>query len=67
MLTFYFVVGLQAIAEETKAIVEREEFEAAKKAMDTQTIAEDAQRDLGRYNQGVSSYFLEYFVIITSV
>ncbi|XP_074037842.1 dynein axonemal heavy chain 1 isoform X2 [Leptinotarsa decemlineata] len=34
------------IAEETKVIVEREEFEAAKKAVETQTIAEDAQRDL---------------------
>ncbi|KAJ8922597.1 hypothetical protein NQ315_007628 [Exocentrus adspersus] len=35
-----------AVAEETKAIVEREEFEASKKALETQTIAEDAQRDL---------------------
>ncbi|XP_023309976.1 dynein heavy chain 1, axonemal-like [Anoplophora glabripennis] len=35
-----------AVAEETKAIVEKEEFEASKKAMETQTIAEDAQRDL---------------------
>ncbi|CAG9819626.1 unnamed protein product [Phaedon cochleariae] len=34
------------IAEETKVIVEREEFEASKKALETQTIAEDAQRDL---------------------
>ncbi|CAH1982445.1 unnamed protein product [Acanthoscelides obtectus] len=35
-----------AIAEETKAIVEREEEEASKKALETQAIAEDAQRDL---------------------
>ncbi|VEN45683.1 unnamed protein product, partial [Callosobruchus maculatus] len=35
-----------AVAEETKAIVEREEEEASKKALETQAIAEDAQRDL---------------------
>ncbi|KAJ8968969.1 hypothetical protein NQ314_002001 [Rhamnusium bicolor] len=38
------------IAEETKAIVEREEFEANKKAIETQTIAADAQKDLGTEN-----------------
>ncbi|KAJ8971587.1 hypothetical protein NQ317_002870 [Molorchus minor] len=35
-----------AVAEETKAVVEREETEASKKALETQAIAEDAQRDL---------------------
>ncbi|KAF7263463.1 hypothetical protein GWI33_002261, partial [Rhynchophorus ferrugineus] len=34
------------VAEETKAIVEREEEEAGKKALETQAIAEDAQKDL---------------------
>ncbi|KAG5875162.1 hypothetical protein JTB14_033739 [Gonioctena quinquepunctata] len=34
------------IAEETKDIVQREEYEANKKALETQAIAEDAQRDL---------------------
>lgn len=38
---------LQLIAEETREIVEKEEAEALKKAMETQSIAEDAQRDLG--------------------
>lgn len=38
---------LQVVAEETKQIVEREEFEASRKAMETQIMAEDAQRDLG--------------------
>ncbi|XP_044254832.1 dynein axonemal heavy chain 1-like isoform X2 [Tribolium madens] len=36
----------QIVAEETKEIVEKEELEAAKKALETQTIADDAQRDL---------------------
>lgn len=40
-------MDLQVIAEETKQIVEREEFEASRKALETQAIAEDAQRDLG--------------------
>lgn len=40
-------VNLQVIAEETREIVEREEFEAARKALETQTMAEDAQKDLG--------------------
>lgn len=35
------------MAEETKAVVEREEEEAGKKALATQAIAEDAQKDLG--------------------
>ncbi|XP_018331814.1 dynein heavy chain 1, axonemal-like [Agrilus planipennis] len=34
------------VAEETKAVVEKEEFEATKKAIETETIAADAQRDL---------------------
>ncbi|KAL3266450.1 hypothetical protein HHI36_010622 [Cryptolaemus montrouzieri] len=34
------------IAEETKTVVEREEFEATKKALATEEIAEDARRDL---------------------
>lgn len=36
------------IAEETREIVEREEFEAARKAMETQVMAADAQKDLGK-------------------
>lgn len=35
-----------AIAEETKAVVQKEENQAAEKAMETQAIADDAQRDL---------------------
>ncbi len=34
------------IAEETKAIVQKEEFQASAKARETQAIADDAQRDL---------------------
>lgn len=37
------------MAEETKAVVEREEEEAGKKALATQAIAEDAQKDLGGF------------------
>lgn len=36
----------QAIAEETKAVVQKEEAEATRKAQETQAIADDAQRDL---------------------
>ena len=35
-----------AIAEETKGVVQKEEKEANVKAEETQTIADDAQRDL---------------------
>ena len=35
-----------AIAEDTKTVVTKEEEEASQKAQLTQTIAEDAQRDL---------------------
>ena len=35
-----------AIAEETKEVVQKEEKEANIKAKETQTIADDAQRDL---------------------
>ncbi|XP_070190635.1 dynein axonemal heavy chain 1-like isoform X2 [Littorina saxatilis] len=35
-----------AIAEETKAVVQKEEAQATKKAEETQAIADDAQRDL---------------------
>ena len=35
-----------AIAEETKEVVQKEEKEANIKAEETQTIADDAQRDL---------------------
>ncbi|XP_059176982.1 dynein axonemal heavy chain 1-like [Physella acuta] len=34
------------IAEETKAVVQKEEAQASKKAVETQAIADDAQRDL---------------------
>ena len=34
------------VANETKVVVQREEEEAAKKAAETQAIADDAQRDL---------------------
>lgn len=36
----------QVVANETKVVVQREEEEAAKKASETQAIADDAQRDL---------------------
>lgn len=36
----------QVVANETKVVVQREEEEAAKKAAETQAIADDAQRDL---------------------
>ena len=36
----------QTIAEETKAVVQKEEAQATKKAEETQAIADDAQRDL---------------------
>ena len=34
------------VANETKVVVQREEFGATKKATETQAIADDAQRDL---------------------
>lgn len=34
------------VANETKVVVQREEAEAGKKAVETQAIADDAQRDL---------------------
>lgn len=34
------------MAEETKAIVKKEEEQASKKTIETQAIADDAQRDL---------------------
>ena len=36
----------QVVANETKVVVQREEAEAGNKAMETQAIADDAQRDL---------------------
>ena len=36
----------QKVAEETKAVVQKEEAQAAAKARETQAIADDAQRDL---------------------
>lgn len=36
--------------------MEKEEFEASKKAIETQTIAEDAQRDLGACSQRQMCY-----------
>lgn len=41
-----FSVFWQVVANETKVVVQREEEEAAKKAAETQAIADDAQRDL---------------------
>lgn len=40
--------GLQELAEVVKTAVEKEETEATKKALETQDIAADAQRDLGK-------------------
>ena len=40
------VFHIQAVAEETKAVVQKEEESATKKATETQAIADDAQRDL---------------------
>ncbi len=39
-------VVFQKVAEETRAVVEKEEMQAAQKAKETQAIADDAQRDL---------------------
>lgn len=36
----------QVVANDTKEVVQKEEQEAAKKAQETQAIADDAQRDL---------------------
>lgn len=43
---FISIIILQAIAEETKSIVQKEEAGATIKARETQAIADDAQRDL---------------------
>lgn len=53
----------QVIAEETKEIVEREEFEAARKAVETQSMAADAQKDLGKFEliKHVMFYYLREF------
>jgi hypothetical protein len=46
VLMLYFFLHIQAIAEETKSVVVKEEAAASKKAQETQAIADDAQRDL---------------------
>lgn len=43
---FNFPCSWQKVAEETKAIVKKEEEQASKKTIETQAIADDAQRDL---------------------
>ena len=48
-IVFYIFIQITkdtAVAEETKAVVQKEENEAAEKARETQAIADDAQRDL---------------------
>ena len=46
ILSLLCVCVVQTIAEETKAVVQKEEAQATKKAEETQAIADDAQRDL---------------------
>lgn len=41
-----YTIYLQIVANETKEAVQKDEQEAAKKAEETQAIADDAQRDL---------------------
>ena len=47
-----------AVAEETKAVVQKEETLATEKAKETQMIADDAQRDLNEALPALVSYIL---------
>ena len=47
----------QERAEETKAVVQKEEEQATKKAQETQAIADDAQRDLNEALPALVSVF----------
>ena len=47
----------QKVAEETKAVVQKEEAQAAAKARETQAIADDAQRDLNEALPALVSYW----------
>ena len=44
--SYFFFPSYQIVANETKEVVQKEEQEANKKAQETQSIADDAQRDL---------------------
>jgi len=47
ILSYLFQIATDsAVAEQTKAVVQKEENEAVEKARETQAIADDAQRDL---------------------
>ena len=52
------------VANETKEVVQKEEQEAEKKALETQTIADDAQRDL---NEAVPALVGVHFFIFRNV
>ena len=49
----------QKVAEETKAVVQKEEAQAAAKARETQAIADDAQRDLNEALPALVSYLMK--------
>ena len=53
---------LQKVAEETKAVVQKEEAQAAAKARETQAIADDAQRDLNEALPALVSIHLVHYV-----
>ena len=53
--------GLQKVAEETKAVVQKEEAQAAAKARETQAIADDAQRDLNEALPALVRSLPKYF------
>ena len=64
-MTFYVItyskkwlfILCQERAEETKAVVQKEEEQATKKAQETQAIADDAQRDLNEALPALVSVF----------
>lgn len=57
----------QVVANETKVVVQREEAEAAKKATETQAIADDAQRDLDEALPALVSTIVVVVVVVVVV
>lgn len=58
----------QKVAEETKAVVQKEEEQAIKKTIETQTIADDAQRDLNEALPALVSFhviMLDFILQVT--
>lgn len=56
------------MAEETKAVVQKEEEQAIKKTIETQTIADDAQRDLNEALPALVSFhviMLDFILQVT--